>query len=151
MAVYKVATVPNEVLRTKAKEVTRINDGVLRLLENMKDTMYEFDGIGLAAPQIGVLKRVIVVDAGDNYMELINPEIIYKEGEQTGSEGCLSIPGVYGKVTRAKKVVVKALNRHNEEIEIKAEDLLAKVLQHEIDHLDGILFTDKATEILKKK
>lgn len=151
MAVYKVVTVPNEVLRTKAKEVTRINDGVLRLLGNMRDTMYEFDGIGLAAPQIGVLKRVVVIDTGDNYIELINPEIIYREGEQTGSEGCLSIPGVYGKVTRAKKVIVKALNRHNEEMEIKAEDLLAKVLQHEIDHLDGILFTDKATEIVRKK
>ncbi|MBO8158519.1 peptide deformylase [Thermosyntropha sp.] len=151
MAVYKVVTVPNEVLRTKAKEVTRINDGLLRLLENMKDTMYEFDGIGLAAPQIGVLKRVIVVDPGDNYMELINPEIIYKEGEQTGREGCLSIPGVYGKVSRAKKVIVKALNRHNETITVEAEDLLARVLQHEIDHLDGILFIDKATEIIKEK
>lgn len=151
MAVYKIVTVPNEVLRTRAKEVANINEGVLKLLDNMRDTMYEFDGVGLAAPQIGVLKRVIVVDPGDNYMELINPEIIYREGEQIGREGCLSVPGVWGKVARAQKVKVKALNRHNEIVEIEAEGLLAKVLQHEIDHLDGILFIDKATDIVKEK
>lgn len=151
MAVYKIVTVPNEVLRTKAKEVVNINAGVLKLLDNMRDTMYEFDGVGLAAPQIGVLKRVVVIDPGDNYMEFINPEIIYREGEQVGREGCLSVPGVWGKVARAQKIKVRALNRNGELFEIEAEGLLARALQHEIDHLDGILFIDKATDIEKEK
>lgn len=147
MAVYNVITVPDDILRQKAKPITKINAGVLRLLDNMKDTMYAFDGVGLAAPQIGVSKRVVVIDTGDEYIELINPEIISGEGEQTGSEGCLSVPGVTGIVTRFKKVTVKALNRDGEEINIVGSDLLARALQHEIDHLDGIIFTDKASNI----
>ncbi|NLB88668.1 MAG: peptide deformylase [Syntrophomonadaceae bacterium] len=150
MAVYNLITVPDEILRQKAKPVTKINAGVLRLLDNMKDTMYAFDGVGLAAPQIGVSKRVVVIDTGDEYLELINPEIISAEGEQTGSEGCLSVPGVTGIVTRYQKVTVKALNRDGEEINITGSDLLARALQHEIDHLDGIIFTDKAVDLEKK-
>lgn len=116
----------------------------------MRDTMYAFDGIGLAAPQIGISKRIIVVDTGDNLIEMVNPEIIYGEGEQTGSEGCLSVPNVVGLVKRAKKVTVKGLNRKGEEVNIEASDLLARVFQHEIDHLDGVLFIDRAIETRRK-
>ncbi len=151
MAVYNVVTLPDEVLRQKAKPITNINAGVLRLLDNMKDTMYAFDGVGLAAPQIGVSKRIVVVDTGEEYYELINPEIIFREGEQTGSEGCLSVPGIAGIVKRAKKVIVKALDRNGQEINITANDLLARAFQHEIDHLDGILFTDIALSVEKEK
>ncbi|HZJ84820.1 MAG TPA: peptide deformylase [Syntrophomonadaceae bacterium] len=147
MAVYKIVTVPEDVLRQKAKPVNKINAGVLRLLDNMKDTMYAYDGVGLAAPQIGVSKRVIVVDIDDSFYELINPEIIETEGEEPGTEGCLSIPNVVGVVNRAKQVKVKAINREGEDVNITANDLLARAFQHEIDHLDGILFTDKAVSI----
>ena len=147
MSVYKILTDPDPVLRQKSAAVKNINDGVVRVLENMRDTMYAADGIGLAAPQIGILKRMIVVDPGNNLMEFINPEITWAEGEQNGSEGCLSVPHKVGWVKRAKKIMVKALNAQGEEIEISAEDTLAQVIQHEIDHLDGILFTDKATRM----
>lgn len=146
MAVYQVLTVPNAILRSKALPVKEINAGVLRVLDNMRDTMYAADGVGLAAPQIGILKRMIVVDIGENLLELINPEIIKREGDQFGSEGCLSVPGVVGRVNRAKKVQVKGLDRDGQGLDIEAVDLMAKVLQHEIDHLEGILFIDKAVE-----
>lgn len=147
MAVYKVVVVPDEVLRGKALPVARINDGVIRVLDNMRDTLYAADGVGLAAPQIGIPKRIIVVDTGENFIELINPEILSREGSQIGREGCLSVPDTVGLVDRAKKVTVKGLNRNNEMIELAAEDLEARVLQHEIDHLDGVLFIDKAVQI----
>ncbi|MBC7076607.1 MAG: peptide deformylase [Syntrophomonadaceae bacterium] len=150
MAVYQVVTLPDNILRAKALPVRKINSGVLRVLDNMRDTMYAFDGIGLAAPQIGISKRIIVVDTGDNLIEMVNPEIIYGEGEQTGSEGCLSVPNVVGLVKRAKKVTVKGLNRKGEEVNIEASDLLARVFQHEIDHLDGVLFIDRAIETRRK-
>lgn len=150
MAIYNVVTLPDDVLRHKAKPITKINAGVLRLLDNMKDTMYAFDGVGLAAPQIGVSKRVVVVDTGEKYYELINPEIIYTEGEQTGQEGCLSVPGLVGIVKRAQKVTLKALDRHGEEVTVDAEDLLARAFQHELDHLDGILFPDIAESVAKE-
>lgn len=147
MAVYQVLTLPHQVLRSKAEPVSRINNGVLRVLDNMRDTLYAEDGVGLAAPQIGVSKRLVVIDIGDDHLiELINPEITTMEGEKTGSEGCLSIPGVVGLVKRAERVKVKALNRLGEEMHIEGTDLLARALQHEIDHLDGILFIDKAIE-----
>ena len=146
MAVYQVVTMPNEILRNKALPIKNINSGTLRLLDNMRDTLYAFDGVGLAAPQIGVSKRIIVIDTGDNYIELLNPEIISREGEQTGSEGCLSVPGIVGLVTRNNKVTVKGLNREGREVVYEAEKLLARVFQHEIDHLDGIVFTDRASE-----
>ncbi|HHV16695.1 MAG TPA: peptide deformylase [Gelria sp.] len=146
MAVYQVVTVPHEILRNKALPVKNINSGTLRLLDNMRDTLYAFDGVGLAAPQIGVSKRIIVIDTGDNFIELINPEIISQEGEQTGSEGCLSVPGVVGLVTRNHLVTVKGLNREGQEVVYEAEELLARAFQHEIDHLDGILFVDRAHE-----
>lgn len=151
MAVYQVVVEPHEVLRTPALPVRSVNAGVLRVLDNMRDTLYAFDGVGLAAPQIGVGKRIIVVDPGDQLIELINPEIRMAEGEQVGREGCLSIPDVVGVVKRASHVVVAGLNRRGEPVELDAKDLLARALQHEIDHLDGILFTDKATEIRRLK
>jgi len=147
MSVYKILTEPNPVLRQKASAVKNINAGVLRVLENMRDTMYAADGVGLAAPQIGISKRIIVVDPGDNFIEIINPEIILSEGEQGGSEGCLSVPGKVGWLNRAQKITVKGLNSKGENIEIEAMNMLARVIQHEIDHLDGILFPDKAIRI----
>lgn len=147
MSVYKILTEPDPVLRQKSLPVKNINAGVLRVLEHMQDTMYLADGIGLAAPQIGVSKRIIVVDPGDNLLVLINPEIILLEGEQSGSEGCLSVPGKLGWLTRAQKIIVQGLNPLGESVELEAFNLLARVIQHEIDHLDGILFPDKATRI----
>lgn len=147
MSIYKILTDPDPVLRQKSSQVNNINAGVMRVLENMRDTMYAADGVGLAAPQIGISKRIIVVDTGENLIEIINPEIMAGKGEQNKSEGCLSVPGQAGLVTRFQSVTVKGLNPQGETIEIEAEDLLARALQHEIDHLDGILFTDKATDL----
>lgn len=144
MAVYQVVTLPDSILRQKAQTVDKITPGVIRVLENMRDTLYAADGVGLAAPQIGISKRIIVVDPGDQYYEMINPEIIYKEGEVLGREGCLSVPSMVGWLNRAQKIVVKGLDRDGNELEIEAVDALARVFQHEIDHLDGILFPDKA-------
>ncbi len=147
MAVYQIITDPDPVLREKSAAVKNVNAGVLRVLDNMRDTLYAAEGVGLAAPQIGILKRIIVVDPGDKLYEIINPEIIFSEGEQNGTEGCLSVPGKVGWLKRAQKVTVKGLNRNGENIEIEAVDFLARIMQHEIDHLDGILFPDKATKI----
>lgn len=144
MAIYQVLEVPDELLRSRAKPVKNINNGVLRLVDNMLETMYDADGVGLAAPQIGVLRRVIVFDIGQGPMVLINPEIIHQEGEQVGLEGCLSVPGTHGQVKRAHRVVVQGLNRHGESVSLKGEEMMARVLQHEIDHLDGILYIDRA-------
>lgn len=151
MAVYQVVTTPDPVLRQKAQRVEKITPGVLRVLDNMHDTLYAADGVGLAAPQIGISKRIIVIDPGDQYIEMINPEIIYKEGEELGREGCLSVPGTVGWLNRAQKIRVTGLNREGENIEIEAVDLLARVFQHEIDHLEGILFPDKAIRTRKDK
>ncbi|MFA5535680.1 MAG: peptide deformylase [Bacillota bacterium] len=143
MAVYKILEVGDDILRTKAKEVVNFNDSIKRLLRNMEDTMYDADGVGLAAPQIGVSKRVIIVDVGDGLIELINPVIEQFEGEEEDQEGCLSVPGRQGIVKRAASVKVSALDRAGNNIVIDAEGLLARALQHEIDHLEGILFIDK--------
>ncbi|NLW45272.1 MAG: peptide deformylase [Syntrophomonadaceae bacterium] len=151
MAVYKVVLMGDPVLREKAKPVKEINDSILRLLDNLRDTLHEYEGIGLAAPQIGISKRVIVVENDDEYYELINPEIIKEEGRDTAIEGCLSIPQLTGKVKRAARVTVKGLNREGEEVTIEAEGLLARAFQHEIDHLDGILFVDRAEWVTRKE
>jgi len=149
VAVYKILTLGEPVLREKARPVSKITSNLLRLIDNMAETMYFAPGVGLAAPQIGVGKRVIVVDVGEGLVELINPEIIAAEGEETGIEGCLSIPGVQGEVPRAARVVVRGLDRHGREQEYDARGLFARALQHEIDHLDGILFIDKALRLFK--
>jgi len=150
VAVYKVVEIGDPVLKEIAKPISEITPNVLKLLENMADTMYAYDGVGLAAPQIGVSKRAIVVDVGEGLIELINPEIVDFTGEERDVEGCLSIPGVQGDVVRAKKVTVKGLNRFGKEVTITAEGLLARAFQHEIDHLNGILFVEKADNIVRK-
>ena len=137
-------------MRKVCKPVPEITPNVKKLLDNMLETMYESNGVGLAAPQVGILKRVVVVDIGEEGpgpLKLINPEILERSGEQNGPEGCLSCPGMWGDVKRSKYVKVKALTPEGQEIIIEGEDYLARALQHEIDHLDGILFIDTATNI----
>ncbi|UOF89199.1 peptide deformylase [Fodinisporobacter ferrooxydans] len=146
MAIRIIRKTGDPVLRTKAKAVPEVTRHIVKLLDDMRDTMYDAKGIGLAANQIGILKRVIVADVGEGLVELINPEILQRQGEQTASEGCLSIPGVRGEVKRADQIVVTALNRSGERIQIAAEGLLSRCIQHEIDHLNGILFTDYIKE-----
>jgi len=152
VAVHKIVEHPDPILKEKAVAVKEITPQIRRLIRNMFDTMYAAKGVGLAAPQIGVSKRVIVVDVENDPMALINPEITSFSGRETGTEGCLSIPGYWGEVERAKAVEVKALNPDGEQVVVKAEGYMARALQHEIDHLDGILFIDRATKIgLEKK
>ncbi len=152
MAVRQIRVIGDELLKKRSREITEIDEKILQLLDDMMDTLHQTDdGIGLAAPQVGILKRAIVVDLsleeeGAVPYKLINPVIVKKKGEQVCREGCLSVPGKLGDVTRPKEVVVEALNEKGEKIKIKAKDLFAVVLCHEIDHLDGILFTDRATE-----
>lgn len=147
LAVFKIVQYGDEILREKAKPVARITPNILKLLDNMRDTMYSARGVGLAAPQIGVSKRVIVVDIGEGLIELINPEIVEAKGEEIGTEGCLSIPHLVGEVPRAAEVKVKGLNRQGFQVEYHAKGFLARALQHEIDHLDGILFIDRAIRL----
>lgn len=131
------------ILRKKSKIVKTIDKKILELLEDMAETMYQEDGVGLAAPQIGVLKRLVVIDVGEGLIKLINPVIIEANGEQQGIEGCLSVPGVSGEVIRPQKVRIEAQNEKGEYIELEGEDLLARAFCHELDHLEGILFIDK--------
>ncbi|MCK9216805.1 MAG: peptide deformylase [Firmicutes bacterium] len=147
MAIRNIRKDEDEILRKISRKVDKIDGRIFTLLDDMAETMYDSEGVGLAAPQVGVLRRVVVVDVGDGLIELINPEIIVEEGEQFRKEGCLSIPGKYGVVKRPEKVTVRALNRESEIIEIKGEELLATALCHEIDHLNGVLFIDKAINI----
>ncbi|MCV4229931.1 peptide deformylase [Virgibacillus sp. LDC1] len=149
MAIRIIVKEPDEVLHKKAKEVTKITPNVQKLLDDMADTMYDAEGVGLAAPQVGILKRLIVIDAGDEHglIKMINPEIVESEGEQFGPEGCLSIPGWNGDVRRAEKVTVKGLDREGKELVITGTGLLARAFQHEIDHLNGVLFTEIADRV----
>jgi peptide deformylase len=152
MAIRFIVKEPDPVLRERAKPVPKITPNIIKLLDDMADTMYEAQGVGLAAPQVGILKRVIVMDCGEEYgglIELINPEIIKKEGEQFGPEGCLSIPGLQGDVRRAQKCTVKGWDREGQEIEIEGEELLARCIQHEVDHLNGVLFLDVAERVYR--
>ncbi len=142
MAIRMIRISTEEILRKKCKPVKEINDNVLTILDDMADTMYEANGVGLAAPQVGLLKRMVVIDIGQGLIELINPEIIESSGTQTGSEGCLSVPGKSGVVTRPDYVKVRAMNRQGETFEIEGRELLARAFCHEIDHLDGKLYID---------
>lgn len=148
MATRQIRFKDDEILRKKSRKVEKITPMIKILLDDMAETMYEADGCGLAAPQVGILRRVITIDVGDDngLIELINPVIVEQEGEQTKAEACLSLPGESGVVKRPEKVKVKAINRNGEEFEIEGEGLLAIALCHEIDHLDGILYTDKMIE-----
>ncbi|MGM0410468.1 MAG: peptide deformylase [Bacillota bacterium] len=143
MAIMNIRIIGDPVLRSKAKEVDEINDKTKELLDNMAETMYDADGAGLAAPQVGVLQRIFIVDDGEGLTEFINPEIISKNGRAIMEEGCLSVPGETGTVVRAKEVVVEALNREGEKFKIEASDLKARAILHEYDHLEGILYVDK--------
>ena len=146
MATRTILLKDNPRLRKISRPVTKINTHITELLDDMAQTMYEARGVGLAAPQVGVLRRVVVIDVGDGLIELINPEIIHAEGQQRMEEGCLSLPDDAGYVVRPAKVTVRALDRNGEEHEYTGEELLARAFAHEIDHLDGILFTDKMVE-----
>jgi len=150
MALRNIRKNKDEVLRKVSKEVDVIDDKIKTLIKDMAETMYKADGVGLAAPQVGILKRIVVIDIGDGLIELINPKMIKAEGEQIFQEGCLSLPGIVGEVKRPKKVVVEALNINGEKITVEGEDFLAVALCHELDHLDGILFIDKAIKIIEQ-
>lgn len=142
MALRNIVQEPNETLRKKCRKVEKITERILQLLDDMKETLAKADGVGLAAPQVGVLRRVVIIDVGEGPMELINPEILEAAGEQTGEEGCLSVAGRWGVVTRPNYVKVKAMDRQGNERIYEGEGLLARAFCHEIDHLDGRLFID---------
>ena len=142
MALRTIRTEGDAVLRKVSRPVTEMNQKIRTLIFDMLDTMYESMGVGLAAPQVGILKRVVTIDVGDGPIVLINPEILETSGEQTGDEGCLSVPGMAGQVTRPNYVKVKALDENMEEVIYEGTELLARAFCHEIDHLDGKMYTD---------
>ncbi len=142
MSLRVIVKHPDPILREKSVPVKTITANTLKLLDDMAETMYAANGVGLAAPQVGINKRIVVIDAGEGLIELINPEIISTDGEQIGPEGCLSIPGLTGEVKRAQKCVIKALDRNGVPFEMGGEGLLARAFQHEVDHLNGVLFID---------
>lgn len=143
MALRTIRTLGDPVLRKTSKEVTEITPKITKLINDMLETMYDAEGVGLAAPQVGILKRIVVIDVGDGPMVFINPVILKQSGEQTGYEGCLSVPGKSGVVTRPDKVTVKAFDENMKEITVTGKELLARALCHECEHLDGIVFVDK--------
>ena len=143
MALRSIRELGDPVLNKKCKEVKEVTERTKELIDDMFETMYEADGVGLAAPQVGILKRICVIDCGDNPILLINPKVMETSGEQTGQEGCLSVPGKAGIVTRPNYAKVKAYNEDMEEFIVEGEELLARALLHEIDHLDGHLYVEK--------
>ena len=142
MALRTIRTEGDSVLTKKSRPVEKMTPRLRELIDDMLDTMYEAMGVGLAAPQVGILRRIVVIDVGEGPIVLINPEIIASSGEQTGEEGCLSVPGMAGLVTRPNYVKVKALNEDMEEVIYEGEELLARAFCHEIDHLDGHMYTE---------
>ena len=144
MALRKIREIGDDILNKKCKEVTEMTPRTRQLIEDMLDTMYEANGVGLAAPQVGILKRIVVIDTtGEDPYVLINPRIVESSGEQTGQEGCLSVPGKCGVVTRPNYVKAVALNEDMEPIEVEGKELLARAICHELDHLDGHLYVEK--------
>ncbi len=157
MSLRDIILYPDDLLATKTERVEEVDEDIRTLVNDMVETMYDAPGIGLAAPQVGVLKRMTVIDvSGPDDDEpgplhvLINPEIVHAEGRIVWEEGCLSIPGVYEKVERSNKIVVQALDRDGEEYELEAEGLLAVAIQHEIDHLDGVVFLDHLSSLKRR-
>lgn len=148
MAIRNIRKDGDDILRKKSREVEEINEKIHILLKDMVDTLYNANGVGLAAPQVGVLKRIVVIDAGTGLLQLINPVLKCESGQQCIPEGCLSVPGVWGEVNRPTHVVVEALDPDGRKIVIEGDGLLAQALCHEIDHLDGILFKDKVVRFL---
>ena len=150
MAKRKIVQYGDETLRRVCRPVDKITPAVLTLLDDMVETMRAADGVGLAAPQVGILRRIVVIETEPgNVIELINPKIIATAGEQEGSEGCLSLPGQFGMVRRPRHVTVRAMNRHGETFEMSGSDLLARAFCHELDHLDGKVFIDRAEYMLE--
>ncbi|MCQ2440334.1 MAG: peptide deformylase [Clostridia bacterium] len=144
MAKRNIVKLGDEILRKVCRTQLTFDDRLHQILDDMAETMYDAEGVGLAAPQVGILRRFCIVDVGDGLIELINPVIIEKSGEQVGEEGCLSIPDKYGTVKRPMNVTVKAQDRYGNNITVKGEELKARAICHEVDHLDGILYIDKA-------
>ncbi|HHF98224.1 peptide deformylase [Candidatus Aerophobetes bacterium] len=151
MPVYPIRKYPDPVLRKRSSRVERVGAREKKILARMAETMYSLKGVGLAGPQVGISEEFVVIDVGEGLLKLVNPVVVLKEGESQMEEGCLSIPGVLLNIKRANKVVVKGLNEKGEELEILAEGLLSHALQHEIDHLQGILIIDRATPKERKK
>lgn len=148
MAIRNIVTEGEPVLRKVCRPITEFNERLWTLLDDMTETMHKANGVGLAAPQVGILRRVIVMDVGDGVIEAVNPEITEQSGEQTGEEGCLSFPNKWGTVTRPYKVRMKAQDRHGKWYYLTGEDLLARCMCHEIDHLNGVVFLDHATNVM---
>lgn len=147
MAIRKIVKLgEDDVLRKRSRKVDKFDKRLAILLDDMADTMYEADGAGLAAPQVGILKRCVVIDVGEGLIELVNPEILSAEGTQMCIEGCLSVPGRRGRVERPEKVLVHAQDRRGRHIELEGEGFLANAICHELDHLDGIVYVDKMIE-----
>jgi peptide deformylase len=143
MALRTIRFQGDPVLTKQCKEITKVTEKIRTLIDDMLETMYEANGVGLAAPQVGILKRVVVMDCGEGAIVMINPEILETSGEQTGDEGCLSLPGKAGQVTRPNYVRARFMNEDMEECEIEATELLARCICHELDHLDGHMYTEK--------
>ena len=152
MAIRKIVEMgTDDILRKRARRVDKFDKRLALLLDDMADTMYEADGVGLAAPQVGLLRRCVVIDVGEGLIELVNPEILWAEGEVVDVEGCLSVPGRRCTVARPEKVRVHAQDRKGRHIEVEGEGLLARCLCHELDHLDGVLYVDKMIEDVTDK
>jgi len=151
MALRKIITEGNPTLNKVCRPVTSFDDRLHTLLDDMRQTLEEANGVGLAAPQVSILRRVVLVDTGEEILELINPEIVSQSGEQDGLEGCLSVPGKYGRVKRPNVVRVKAQNRNGEWYEYEGEELVARCFCHELEHLDGHLYTEKAYHMLTEE
>ena len=149
MALRKIYLEKEEILHKVCRPVTDFNERLWQLLDDMAETMYHADGVGLAAPQVGILRRAVVIDTGEGLIELVNPKIVMSKGNQLVVEGCLSCPGEYGKVKRPARVKVEAQNRFGDPVEYVGTDLLARAFCHEIDHLDGIMFKDKVVEMVQ--
>ena len=150
MATLEIRRAGDPVLKKQCQAVEKVTGKIKKLLDDMAETMNAADGVGLAAPQVGVELRIVVIDVGEGLIELINPVLLEKEGCQKGLEGCLSVPGVFGEVERYEKVVVEGLNRSGRKIRVTGSGLLARALQHEMDHLDGVLFVEKADSLQKE-
>ena len=146
MAIREIRAIGDEILTKQCKDVAKMTFRTKILIGDMLDTMYEKMGVGLAAPQVGILKKIVVIDVGEGPIVLVNPQIIETSGEQTGEEGCLSVPGKWGTVTRPEHVKVRALNENMETFEMEGEGLLARAFCHEIDHLQGELYVDKTED-----